>query len=281
MAAATTSPILITGQPGTGKIQLARAIHRAGPRRGGRFAVLDCRGATLDTFDAALEGRRDQAPAPRPAGVPAGTLHLDEVAELPAELQSRLLALLGSVESPATNLDVPRVTSSTARNLRDLVTRGLFREDLYYRLAIVRIDLPPLSQRREDIPLLAAHFLEQLATQTGRRQVLAPEALELLIATEWPGNASQMLSLLQQAAALATGPVISAELLRRALGDGAAPHVPSFDAARDEFTRNYLVQLLQITRGNVTQAAKLADRNRTDFYKLLNRHGLSADGFKS
>ena len=173
-----------------------------------------------------------------------------------------------------------RIISTTARNLSELIQRGRFREDLFYRLGVSRIDLPPLSQRRDDIPLLAAHFMDEQARTSGSRQVLAPEALELLMIGEWPGNVRQLQTLLQHAASLATGPVISAELVQRALGTGTAPQVSTFDEARDEFMRNYLVQLLQITRGNVTQAAKLAGRNRTDFYKLLARHGLQSEEFK-
>jgi two-component system response regulator GlrR len=130
------------------------------------------------------------------------------------------------------------------------------------------------------VPILAAHFMDELARQSGSRHVLAPEAVELLMVGEWPGNVRQLATLLQHAASLATGPVISAELVQRALGTGTAPQVSTFDEARDEFMRNYLVQLLQITRGNVTQAAKLAGRNRTDFYKLLARHGLQSEEFK-
>jgi len=126
----------------------------------------------------------------------------------------------------------------------------------------------------------AAHFLDELARMTGKRHVLAPEALELLMVSEWPANVRQLATLLQHAASLATGPVISAELVQRALGSGTTPQVSTFDEAREEFMRSYLVQLLQITRGNVTQAAKLAGRNRTDFYKLLNRHGVQPDDFK-
>ena len=128
--------------------------------------------------------------------------------------------------------------------------------------------------------LLTAHFLEELARQTGERHLLAPEAVELLMVSEWPGNVRQLATLLQHAASLATGPVISLELVQRALGTGTAPPVSTFDEARDEFMRNYLVQLLQITRGNVTQAARLAGRNRTDFYKLLARYGLQSEEFK-
>ena len=197
---------------------------------------------------------------------------LDEVGDLPPELQIALNSLQD--EEPI------RIISSTARNLPDLIQRGRFREDLFYRLSVSRIDLPPLSQRRDDVPLLAAHFMDELARTSGKRHVLAPEAVELLMVGEWPGNVRQLATLLQHAASLATGPVISAELVQRALGTGTAPQVSTFDEARDEFMRNYLVQLLQITRGNVTQAAKLAGRNRTDFYKLLARHGLQSEEFK-
>jgi two-component system response regulator GlrR len=174
----------------------------------------------------------------------------------------------------------PRLIAATARDLSGAIAKHLFREKLYYRLGVVQIDLPPLSQRREDIPLLAAHFLSELA-ESGNRHVFAPEAVELLMTAEWPGNGSQLRNLVRQASALATSPVISAEIVQQALGGGGAARVPTFDEAREEFTRTYLAQLLQITRGNVTQAAKLAGRNRTDFYKLLAKHGLSAEQFKA
>ena len=266
MAAGSDSPVLITGQPGTGKAQLARAIHQAGARLGAPFSVLSCATATLEILQAALPGQRD------PIDAPAGTLYFDEIGDLPVDLQIALGGLLDGEQT--------RVICGTARNLSEQITRAQFREDLFYRLSVIRIDLPPLSQRRDDVPILAAHFLDELARQSGKRQVLAPEAVELLMASEWPGNIRQLATLLQHAAALATGPVISAELVQRALGSGTAQQVSTFDAARDEFMRNYLVQLLQITRGNVTQAARLAGRNRTDFYKLLARHGLQSEEYK-
>ena len=272
MAAGSDAPVLITGQPGTGKAQLAAAIHQASPRRGARFSALSCSIATNEALQAALQGRRQSDDPPPPPGAPLGTLYLDEIADLPLDQQ---IALNGLLDQERT-----RIISGTARNLSELISRGRFREDLYYRLSVSRIDLPPLSQRRDDVPLLTAHFLEELARQTGERHLLAPEAVELLMVSEWPGNVRQLATLLQHAASLATGPVISLELVQRALGTGTAPPVSTFDEARDEFMRNYLVQLLQITRGNVTQAARLAGRNRTDFYKLLARYGLQSEEFK-
>jgi two-component system response regulator GlrR len=271
MAASSDAPLLITGQPGTGKAQLARAVHQASPRRGAAFQTFSCVTATQESLKTILEGRDDPAAPARPDAT-AGTVLLDEVGDLAPELQITLNSLQD--EEPV------RIISSTARNLPDLISKGRFREDLYYRLSVSRIELPPLSQRRDDVPILAAHFMDELARQSGTRHVLAPEAVELLMVGEWPGNVRQLATLLQHAASLATGPVISAELVQRALGTGTAPQVSTFDEARDEFMRNYLVQLLQITRGNVTQAAKLAGRNRTDFYKLLARHGLQSEEFK-
>jgi two-component system response regulator GlrR len=271
MAASSDAPLLITGLPGTGKAQLARAIHQASPRRGTSFLTLSCVTATQDALMALLEGREEGGPPAKSDGAP-GTAFLDEIGDLPPDLQIALNSLQDNLRA--------RVISSTARNLPDMIAKGRFREDLYYRLSVSRIDLPPLSQRRDDIPLLAAHFMDVMAHQTGKHQVLAPEAVELLMVGDWPGNVRQLATLLQHAASLATGPVISAELVQRALGSGTAPQVSTFDEARDEFMRNYLVQLLQITRGNVTQAAKLAGRNRTDFYKLLARHGLQSEEFK-
>ncbi len=271
MAAGSDAPLLITGAPGTGKAQLARAIHQASPRRSAPFSTLVCATATIETLQAGLAGALD-AEEPPASDAPRGTLYLDEVGDLQLDVQ---MALNGMLDTEAT-----RIISGSSRNLSDLVGRGRFREDLFYRLSVSRIDLPPLSQRRDDVPLLTAHFLDELARQSGQRHVLAPDALELLMVGDWPGNVRQLQTLLQHASSLATGPVISAELVQRALGSGTAPQVSTFDEARDEFMRSYLVQLLQITRGNVTQAAKLAGRNRTDFYKLLARHGLQSEEFK-
>jgi len=173
-----------------------------------------------------------------------------------------------------------RIISTISRDIPALIASGKFREDLYYRLNVVQIEMPSLSRRREDIPLLIAHFLAQIAAETGQRSIYPPEALELLATADWPGNVRQLANLIRQTVAVSQTPVIPVELVQQSLG-GAPGRLPSFDDARDEFTRGYLSQILQITGGNVSQAARLAKRNRTDFYKLLGRHQLVPEDFKT
>jgi two-component system, NtrC family, response regulator GlrR len=282
VAAGSDSSVLITGPSGTGKRLLARAIHRASSRRNAPLIVLDCNSLHVtriysdDTEAGARSSQADPDAAFRAAR--GGSVLLDEIGDLPAAEQALLLGLLDQHSRAAGGQPVPvRMLATCAKDVAQLIARNSFREDLFYRLAGTQIDLPPLARRREDIPLLAAHFLDRLASG-GERKILAPEAVELLMAADWPGNVQQLAATVRQSAGLARGPVISADLVQGALG--GASRVPSFDEARDEFTRSYLEQLLRVTRGNVTQAARLAKRNRTDFYKLLSRHGLSTEEFK-
>ena len=145
---------------------------------------------------------------------------------------------------------------------------------------VVALHLPALSERREDIPVLAAHFLRKLAERYRKAvPALAPDAQQLLVAAPWPGNVRQLLNLLEQAVAMTTTGVIPATLVQSALREDAAALIP-FEEARKTFERDYLVRLLKITGGNVTQAAQLAKRNRTEFYKLLQRHSLEPAMFK-
>jgi two-component system response regulator GlrR len=293
MVAATDARVLITGESGTGKELLAQAIHRASDRHHKPFTAINCSAMAENLLESELFGHAKGAftGATRTheglfQGAEGGTLMLDEIGDMPMRLQVKLLRVLqenqvrpvGSTE--AKNIDV-RVISATHRDLKELMTQGRFREDLYYRLNVVNIKLPTLDQRREDIPLLVAHFLQQIAAEADQeRKVYAPEAVEMLVTAEWPGNIRQLYNVVRQNVALSRSPVISGELVRQSLGEHAGK-LASFTDARDEFTRNYLSQILQITMGNVSQAARLAKRNRTDFYKLLARHDLNPDTFKS
>ena len=214
-----------------------------------------------------------------------GTMLLDEIGDMPLALQVKLLRVLqeGEVRPVGANepiaVDV-RVISATHRDLDAQKDTGQFREDLYYRLNVVSLRLPSLAERREDIPLLAAHFLRRLADRYKRPvPALAPEAMALLVAAPWPGNVRQLLNLLEQAVALVPTTVIPASLVQNTLREDASALVP-FEEARKEFERDYLVRLLKITGGNVSQAAALAKRNRTEFYKLLQRHHLEPSMFK-
>jgi len=215
-----------------------------------------------------------------------GTLMLDEIGDMPMRLQVKLLRglqenQLRPVGSTAVKQIDVRVISATHRDLKSFMGQGHFREDLYYRLNVVNIKLPTLDDRREDIPLLVAHFLQQISQESDQeRKVYAPEAVEMLVTAEWPGNVRQLYNIVRQNVALSRSPVISGELVQQSLGEHAGK-LASFSDARDEFTRNYLSQILQITMGNVSQAARLAKRNRTDFYKLLARHDLNPDTFKN
>ena len=293
MVAATDARVLITGESGTGKEVLAQAIHRASPRAAQPFVAINCSAMAENLLESELFGHEKGAftGATRThkglfQAAAGGTLLLDEIGDMPMRLQVKLLRVLqesqvrpvGSTE--AIDVDV-RVISATHRDLQDLMKQGRFREDLYYRLNVVNIHLPTLDQRREDIPLLVAHFLQSFAREANQeRKVYAPEAVEMLVTAEWPGNIRQLSNIVRQNMALARSPVISVELVQQSLGEHAGKLL-SFTDARDEFTRIYLSQILQITQGNVSQAARLAKRNRTDFYKLLSRHDLNPDQFKS
>jgi len=293
MVAATDARVLITGESGTGKELLAKAIHAASPRHNKPFTAINCSAMAENLLESELFGHAKGAftGATRSheglfQAAEGGTLMLDEIGDMPMRLQVKLLRVLqenqvrpvGSTE--AKHIDV-RVISATHRDLQELMTQGRFREDLYYRLNVVNIQLPMLDQRREDIPLLVVHFLQQIAAEADQeRKVYAPEAVEMLVTAEWPGNVRQLYNVVRQNVALSRSPVISGELVQQSLGERAGK-LASFSDARDEFTRNYLSQILQITMGNVSQAARLAKRNRTDFYKLLARHDLNPDAFKT
>jgi two-component system response regulator GlrR len=293
MVAATDARVLITGESGTGKELLARAIHRASPRKDKPFVAINCSAMAENLLESELFGHEKGAFTGATKShkglfqaADGGTLLLDEIGDMPMRLQVKLLRVLqehqvrpvGSTD--AVQVDV-RVISATHRDLQEMMRQGRFREDLYYRLNVVNIDIPVLDERREDIPLLVSHFLQQIAAEAGHeRKVYAPEAVELLVTAEWPGNIRQLYNVVRQNVALSRSPVISGELVQSSLGEHAGK-LASFSDARDEFTRNYLSQILQITMGNVSQAARLAKRNRTDFYKLLARHDLNPDTFKT
>jgi two-component system, NtrC family, response regulator GlrR len=291
MVAGTDARVLITGDSGTGKELLARAIHKASPRRNRPFVAINCSAVAENMLESELFGHAKDAFSGATSEhrglfqtAEGGTLLLDEIGDMSMRLQVKLLRVLqenvirpiGSTQAIPTNV---RVLSSTHTDLQQLLTGGQFREDLYYRLNVVHIEMPALSRRREDIPLLVAHFLAAIALESGSRKIYAPEAVELLATSDWPGNVRQLQNVVRQNVALSQAPIIPVELVQQSIG-GAQGKLPSFDEARDEFTRSYLSQILQITGGNVSQAARLAKRNRTDFYKLLGRHLLVPDDFK-
>jgi two-component system response regulator GlrR len=214
-----------------------------------------------------------------------GSLFLDEIGDMPVSLQVKLLRVLqerqvrpvGSTES--VRVDV-RIISATHRDLQEAMKEGTFREDLYYRLNVVMLEVPPLRERREDIPLLARHFLQKVAEANAKKvREFSPEAMELLVSASWPGNVRQLYNLVEQTVVLATTPVIPVVLVEKALRDKPG-EILSFAEARNRFERDYLAQILQITAGNVAEAARLAKRNRTEFYRLLRRHQLEPGLFK-
>jgi two-component system response regulator GlrR len=292
LVAASDASVLIQGESGTGKELLARAIHAASGRYGRPLVALNCGALPEQLLESELFGHVKGAftGAVREhkglfQSAQGGTLFLDEIGDMPLSLQVKLLRALqerqvrpvGATQS--VEVDV-RIISATHRELKAEIAAGRFREDLYYRLNVVALQLPSLAQRREDIPLLTAHFLARLATRYKKPIAgSAPEAVQLLLTAPWPGNVRQLHNVIEKCVALCTGTLLPGALVERAL---AAPgeDFEAFDDARRQFEREYLTRILRITDGNVTQAAKLAKRNRSDFYSLLARHELDPASFK-
>ncbi len=292
LVAAADASVLIRGDSGTGKELLARAIHLASPRAAAPFVAINCGAIPEPLLESELfghvRGAFTGATSAHQGLVQAahgGTLFLDEIGDMPPALQVKLLRVLqeravrpvGATRAQAVDL---RIVSATHRDLDAALAAGQFRADLYYRIDVVSLQLPTLAERREDIPLLAGHFLRSLAHKYGRRLTgFAPEALEALATAPWPGNVRQLHNVVEQACALATTALIPRALVERALRVQPAEALGYAEAKR-RFERNYLIQLLKLTAGNVSDAARLAERNRTEFYRLLQRHDLTPELFR-
>jgi two-component system response regulator GlrR len=292
LIATSDASVLILGQSGTGKELLARALHNASRRNEGPFIAVNCAALPENLLESELFGHVKGAFTGAVSShkglfraAEGGTLLLDEIGDMPLGLQVKLLRVLQErkIRPIGATADEPvdvRILSATHRDLDQLVAEGRFRQDLYYRLNVVTLTIPSLAERREDIPLLVAHFLPMLAERYDRpARVLAPEAMAALVNAAWPGNVRQLLNVVEQAVALSTTAMVPPTLIDQVLRVGEGGLVP-LDEAKRSFERDYVVRLLKMTAGNVSQAARLAGRNRTEFYKILQRHRLSPTQFK-
>ncbi|MCB1774195.1 MAG: sigma-54-dependent Fis family transcriptional regulator [Gammaproteobacteria bacterium] len=290
--AAGDSTVLLHGETGTGKELVARALHDLGARRRQPFVSINCSALPEALLESELFGHEKGAftgANARHVGLfqaaDGGTIFLDEIGDMPLALQAKVLRVLQDFSVRpvgglnATRIDV-RVISATHHDLAGLVEQKQFREDLYYRLNVVPLQVPALRQRAEDIPLLLEHFLGQMAARAdGQPLRFAPEARAMLIQAPFPGNVRQLRNVVERCVVLSTGKVIPKSLVNEALQDQTLD-MPTLDDAKAAFERRYLAGLLRATEGNISTAARIAGRNRTEFYNLLNRHGLEPESFR-
>lgn len=284
LVAESDSTVLIRGESGTGKELLAIAIHKASNFRKGPFIPVNCTAIPETLLESELFGHvmgsftgAVKSYAGLFQSAHNGTLFLDEIGDMPLHIQVKLLRVLqdrqirpvGSAHPVSVNV---RIISATHKNLEEAILENTFREDLFYRLNVVSLLLPPLHKRKEDIPLLAEHFAAILTEKKdGPGKLFTPEAMQVLVEAPWPGNIRQLYNVVENAVALATSTLISEDLLYGVIKQHQKKILPLAEAKR-QFEQQYLIQLLQTTQGNVSHAARLAQRNRSDFYKLLNRH---------
>jgi len=293
LVAGSMSNILIRGESGTGKELLAIAIHKASNRADQPFIAVNCSAIPEALMESELFGHSRGSFTGAHQSHPGlfmtarkGTLLLDEIGDMPAHLQVKILRVLQerTIRPVGSTKNIPidvRIISATHQNLERSIKQHKFREDLYYRLNVVMLELPPLRERREDIALLINHFIS-LLNQQNERQItgFSPDAMKILVEAAWPGNIRQLFNIVEQAAAFSTTPLIPSDLLHDTLKENPI-RILGFDEARREFEQHYLVKLLQTTSGNVAWAARIANRNRTDLYKILNRHNITPALFKN
>ncbi len=285
----TSHPVLIIGEPGTGKSVVAQAIHLNGPRAAEAFTTLECSVITPAVMEAQLFGSPNEAPLLGRAG----TIFLDEVSELPLDLQARLVRTLESRQISALNAAQPvplagRLLASTTRDLTRLVATGRFRNDLFYRLNVVNLRLPPLRERKEDIPLLAASILERLHLENEDFHTIAQDALRLLVDYDWPGNVRELQHALERAFALSSGPVLHLGDLPTQLqnarierdhrqAEATAPENPLTVEVRSiaDMEKQAILTTLRQLNGDKLTAAKLLGIGKTTLYRKLKEYGLA------
>ncbi len=299
--AETDVDVLITGETGTGKELVARSIHKRSRRKGGRFVPVDCGAIPENLLESEFFGHERGAftgAHEKSLGLlefaDGGTFFLDEVTELSLLLQSKLLRALqekrvrrvGGKEEIDLNV---RILAATARDIREEVREKRFREDLFYRINVVRIELPPLGDRGDDIRLLTSHFVDRYARELGKPvEGIEAEAMDVLACYSWPGNVRELQNVLRRAITLTGHATLTVddlpdEVVIDAEKRSEAGHAGYFQlrARRlDAFEKEYLTSLLVEYGGNVTPAAAAAELPRGTFYRLMKRHGLRAEKFR-
>ncbi len=289
--APSSAPVLITGESGTGKELVARALHYSGPRAVGAFIALNCAAIPETLFEAELFGYQrgafTGAVTPRPGAFEAadkGTLFLDEIGEMPLSMQVKLLRVLESGEvtrlgsNESRKLDA-RVVAATNRNLQDEAKAGRFREDLFYRVSVYPVHIPPLRDRPEDIAPLVVHYLEEIARRERRPTPRLTQAgLEKLLTYRFPGNVRELVNTLERAVLLADLLAIDAEHV--VLPIHTTPLITSYKEAKEQFERQYFTQLMSAAGGNVSLAAKLSVKTRKEVYDALRRLEMDAEPYR-
>ncbi len=291
--AVTDANVYIEGESGTGKELVARCLHGASRRKDGPFIAINCAAIPENLLESELlgyekgaftgaDGRRDGLFAQ----AHGGSFFLDELSELPLSMQAKLLRILEEREfyplgsNRKVRVDV-RIIAASNRRLEEQMKEGRFREDLYYRVRVIPITLPPLRERKEDILPLAHYFLEQFSRESGKPvKSIEPAAGRILMAAEWPGNIRELENAIEYAVALADGDTITPELVSGSLpvDDNLQPPLRH---AKADFEKDYLIQILERHRGVVSRAASEAGKHRADFYELLRKHNLSVNDFRS
>jgi len=289
----TESTVYIHGESGTGKELIAKAIHLASERKNKPFVAINCAALPEALLESQLFGHEKGAftgavKSTRGLFTQAheGTIFLDEIGDMPLGIQAKLLRVLqerefyplGSEKSVAVDV---RVIVATQKDLAEQVRQGLFREDLFYRIHVIPIHLPPLRDRKEDILPLVEHFLKKFAQQMKKEvKGLTPMALQKLMLHEWPGNVRELENAVEYAVAMTQQEHITEEFILQTKPPEKTESLKPFKEAKDAFEEKYLRNLLEICQGNVSQAAKMAGKYRADFYELLKKHSLNLADFK-
>ncbi|WP_459922879.1 sigma-54-dependent transcriptional regulator [Desulfatiferula olefinivorans] len=289
--AQTDSNVFIEGESGTGKELIARCLHASSRRKEGPFIAINCAAIPENLMESELLGYEKGAFTSADhrreglfARAQGGSFFFDEISELPMPMQAKLLRILEEREfyplggNRTVKVDV-RIIAASNRNLENRISEGLFREDLYYRIRVIPVVLPPLRERTDDILPLARFFLEEFSEKAGKTiRDFAPPAILKLMESPWPGNVRELENTIEYAVAMARGPVITADLIDIPMAGKFAP--PSLRRAKETFEKDYLIRLLEMNGGNVSKAADMAGKYRADFYALLRKHGLAPTDFR-
>jgi two-component system response regulator GlrR len=292
-AATTDSNVYIEGESGTGKELIAKSLHVASDRKDGPFVAVNCAAIPENLMESELFGYEkgaftgaDTSKKGLFVQADSGTFFLDEISEMHSSMQVKMLRALEEKEfypvggRRTIKVDA-RIIAASNKNLEQEIEKGRFREDLFYRIHVIPIKLPPLNQRKEDIPILSRYFLQKFTREMGKEiEEFSTEAMQKLISYPWPGNIRELENTVECAVAMSKQNIITEDLILQAHNIDSEG-LKTFKYAKESFEKNYLIQLFELSRGNVSKAAKMAGKYRADIYELIKKYNLKLTDFRN